>query len=68
MATSVNFTAKKRKVNKERRLFQERWPLKYFFVKNSDEKLICLICNKIVRATKEYNVKRHYNTNHSLSS
>ena len=34
MAISVNFTAMKKKVSEERRLFQERWTLEYFFVKN----------------------------------
>ena len=29
---------------------------------------MCLICNKILSATKEYNIKRHYETNPSGSS
>ena len=33
METSVNFTAKKKKLNEERRLFQERWTLEYFLLK-----------------------------------
>ena len=68
MVTSVNFTAKKRKVDEERRLFQERCTLEYFFVKNLNEKPMCLICNKIVSATKKYNVKRRYETNYFGSS
>ena len=64
MATSINFTAKKRKVDKERRLLQKRLTLEYFFV-NSNEKPKCLIWDKIASATKEYKVKQYYKTNHS---
>ena len=39
-----------------------------FFVNDSDEKPMCLICNIIFSATKEYNVKRYYKTNHFRSS
>ena len=55
---------KKRKVEEEKRVFKERWTEDYFFVNNSDEKPLCLICNKSVSYANEYNVKRHYATNH----
>ena len=62
---STNGTStKKRKVEEEKRVFKERWTEDYFFVNNSDKKPLCLICNKSVSYAKEYNVKRHYSTNH----
>ena len=62
---STNGTStKKRKVEEEKRVFKERWTEDYFFVNNSDEKPLCLICNKSVSYAKEYNVKRHFATNH----
>ena len=62
---STNGTStKKRKVEEEKRVFKERWTDDYFFVNNSDKKPLCLICNKSVSYAKEYNVKRHYSTNH----
>lgn len=55
---------KKRKLNDECRVFQEKWTSDYFFIVNSN-KLVCLICKDSVSAFKEYNVKRHYQTRHS---
>ena len=66
MATSVNFTAKKRKVDEERRLFQERWTLEYFF-KNSDEKPCVLFTIKSLALPMSM-IIRYYETNHSGSS
>lgn len=66
MATSANLKeTKKRKIEEEKRIFQKRWTLDYFFIENSDKRLLCLICNESVSVTKEYNVKRHYETKHS---
>lgn len=47
-----------------RRIFQEKWEQAYFFVevKNSP---VCLICNQTLSVSKEYNLRRHYETNHS---
>ena len=67
MATSVNFTAKKRKVDEERRLFQERWTLEYFFLKNSDEKPCVLFAIKSLALPMSM-IIRYYETNHSGSS
>lgn len=56
-------SSKYRKVDQERRTFQEKWTQEYLFVIYK-EKPICLICNESVAVLKEYNLKRHYNTKH----
>ncbi|XP_071052939.1 general transcription factor II-I repeat domain-containing protein 2-like [Onthophagus taurus] len=55
--------SKKRKVKDENRQFQEILTEKYFFVW-SHNKVVCLICKNSVAIAKEYNVKRHYETQH----
>ena len=55
---------KKRKINEEHRNFNEKWEIKYFFIENKS-KPICLICNENIAVCKEYNLKRHYETQHS---
>ncbi|XP_074033766.1 general transcription factor II-I repeat domain-containing protein 2-like [Leptinotarsa decemlineata] len=55
--------SKKRKVKDENRQFQEIWTEKYFFVW-SHNKVVCLICKNSVAIAKEYNVKKHYETQH----
>ena len=55
--------AKRRKVNKEKRVFKDSWADLYFFVEQK-EKPICLICNESVSVNKEYNLKRHHETKH----
>ncbi|CAB3240764.1 unnamed protein product [Arctia plantaginis] len=55
--------SKIRKVKDENRQFQEIWTEKYFFVW-SHNKVVCLICKNSVAIAKEYNVKRHYETQH----
>ncbi|XP_043437632.1 general transcription factor II-I repeat domain-containing protein 2-like isoform X1 [Prionailurus bengalensis] len=54
----------KRKMDREHRMFQEKWERAYFFVevKNSP---VCLICNQTLSVSKEYNLRRHYEANHS---
>ncbi|KAK6490688.1 general mRNAion factor II-I repeat domain-containing protein 2-like, partial [Huso huso] len=54
---------KKRSIVEEGRTFQEKWSSSYFVIKNG-EKALCLICKQQIPAMKEYNVKRHYETNH----
>uniref|UniRef100_A0A8C8WP60 SPIN-DOC-like zinc-finger domain-containing protein n=1 Tax=Panthera leo TaxID=9689 RepID=A0A8C8WP60_PANLE len=51
-------------MDREHRMFQEKWERAYFFVevKNSP---VCLICNQTLSVSKEYNLRRHYETNHS---
>lgn len=51
--------SKKRKVDTECRVFQERWKEKYFFWEVGG-KPMCLICSQQIAVAKEYNVKRHY--------
>lgn len=55
---------KKRKVDSECRLFNEQWTPEYFFVE-SKNMLVCLICGQTVAVRKEFNVKRHYQTQHA---
>ena len=54
---------KKRKINDEGRIFNNEWFVKYFVVQ--DEKAICLICQSNIVCLNEYNIKRHYNSQHS---
>lgn len=52
------------KIDQEKRAFQEKWGYVYFFT-NSYSLPICLICKQSVSSViKEYNTKRHYDTNH----
>ncbi|XP_060758524.1 general transcription factor II-I repeat domain-containing protein 2B-like [Neoarius graeffei] len=53
--------SKKRKVDSEGRIFQEKWREKYFLWEVGG-KPVCLICSQQVAVPKEYNVKRHYET------
>lgn len=52
-----------RKVEDENRQFHHIWTEKYFFI-SSHNKIVCLICKSSVSIPKEYNVKRHYETQH----
>lgn len=54
---------KRRKIESECRKFQTRWENDYFFVEVKG-KCICLICKESVAVTKEYNLRRHYETKH----
>jgi len=54
---------KKRKVEDEKRIFQERWTMDYFCIEFKN-KIICLICRESIAVFKEYNIKRHYETKH----
>jgi hypothetical protein len=54
---------KKRKLEDKGRVFQEKWENMYFFSVVRD-KIVCLICSKVVSAPKEYNLRRHYETLH----
>ncbi|XP_073430146.1 general transcription factor II-I repeat domain-containing protein 2A-like [Dendrobates tinctorius] len=56
-------TPKQRKVDSENRSFQQRWEMDYLFVK-SKNKPQCLVCFQILAVCKEYNVRRHYITQH----
>ncbi|CAH1634822.1 unnamed protein product [Spodoptera littoralis] len=56
---------KKRKVIEENRVFNDAWTDLYFFV-NCNGKPLCLICQKTIAMQKEYNLKRHYDTEHKV--
>ncbi|XP_053170167.1 general transcription factor II-I repeat domain-containing protein 2-like [Scomber japonicus] len=55
--------SKKRKVDADGRLFQERWEGEYMFVLQG-EKPVCLLCYEAVSVVKEYNLRRHFDTKH----
>ena len=50
--------SKKKKVDSECRVFQEKWSLSYFFTK-MNEKAVCLICLQQIAVLKECNLRRH---------
>ncbi|XP_055462201.1 general transcription factor II-I repeat domain-containing protein 2 [Psammomys obesus] len=54
----------KRKIDQEGRVFQEKWERAYFFVEVQNVPT-CLVCKQSVSVSKEYNLRRHYQTNHS---
>ena len=61
-------TSKKRKVDKEFRIFNEEW--RGFFEEwrlftEVNGKCICLLCKDTVAVRKEYNVRRHYDAQHA---
>lgn len=58
--------SKKRSIEEEHRNFQEKWELQYFCVQ-SKNKILCLICKNSIAVAKEYNLKRHYDTNHKAN-
>lgn len=58
--------SKKKKVDNNNRIFNENWTDKYFFIE-SKGKPVCLICHKSIAVIKEYNLKRHFETNHAKS-
>ncbi|XP_055265986.1 general transcription factor II-I repeat domain-containing protein 2 isoform X7 [Moschus berezovskii] len=53
----------KRKIDQEGRVFQEKWERAYFFVEVQSIPT-CLICKQSMSVSKEYNLRRHYQTNH----
>jgi hypothetical protein len=55
--------SKKRKACDEGRVSEEDWTSEYFFIE-SDGKPVCLICQRTVSVMKEYNIKRHYKSEH----
>ncbi|XP_066941423.1 general transcription factor II-I repeat domain-containing protein 2-like [Macrobrachium rosenbergii] len=55
--------SKRRKVDTECRVFQEKWTQYYLFTE-VNTKPVCLVCNQQVSVLKEYNIRRHYETHH----
>lgn len=57
---------KKRKYCDEHRLFNDSRVDSYLFVENKGKPL-CLNCQKTLSVMKEYNITRHYGTEHKLT-
>ena len=55
--------SKRRKVDSECRIFEEKWTEHYFCIANSG-KVMCLICKGNISVFKEYNIRRHYDSKH----
>ncbi|KAL3976413.1 hypothetical protein ACER0C_022299 [Sarotherodon galilaeus] len=55
--------SKKRKVDTECRIFQEKWTSSYMFTEVNG-KPVCLVCMRQVLVLKEYNIRHHYETQH----
>ena len=60
-------TSKKRKLANEGRVFAEKWQENYFMMENNGKPL-CLVCKQVIGVIKEYNGKRHYETQHKMQS
>jgi len=58
----------KRKIDEESRNFQEIWKTKYFCIPSTKQRnsVTCLICHAKIAVVKEYNIRRHYETNHKI--
>ncbi|KAK1336736.1 hypothetical protein QTO34_002771 [Cnephaeus nilssonii] len=54
----------KQKIEQESHTFQEKWERAYFFVEVKNVPM-CLICKESLSVSKEYNLRCHYETNHS---
>ena len=54
---------KKRKIESEGRVFNSEWTNKYLFTAEN-LKILCLVCQNMVSVPKEYNLRRHFETNH----
>lgn len=55
--------SKKRKVDTECWIFQEKWTSSYMFTEVNG-KPVCLVCMRQVSVLKECNIRRHYETQH----
>ncbi|KAL7644239.1 UNVERIFIED_CONTAM: hypothetical protein RMT77_005065 [Armadillidium vulgare] len=54
----------KRNIDSECKTFKEQWGYQYFLIE-SNNKAMCIICNETISVQKEYNIKRPYETKHS---
>ncbi|KAJ8891567.1 hypothetical protein PR048_004095 [Dryococelus australis] len=62
MSLSKHYSnCKKRTIESEHSVFQERWELAYFCCE-SRGKITCLICSQSISVVKEYNIRHHYET------
>ena len=55
--------SKRRKLDTECRVFQEKWAEKYPFTE-VNAKPVCLVCNQQLAMFKEFNIRHHYETHH----
>jgi len=60
---------KNRKISDENRTSQERWEDSYLVIQSQARasgkcQIQCLICLQTIAVPKEYNIKRHYNSQH----
>ncbi|XP_076643548.1 general transcription factor II-I repeat domain-containing protein 2-like [Halictus rubicundus] len=55
----------KRKIENEHRQFIDSWTYDYFFT-YINESAVCLVCSEKISVLKKYNIKRHYDSKHSL--
>ena len=58
-------SAKKQKIDCERRVFNSEWCTEYFVIPDN-QGVICLVCQNTIAVIKEYNINRHYTTKHSF--
>ena len=67
LIVSATSSAKKKKVDIERRAFNPAWKEKYFFY-GALWTAQCLICLKTVAVLKEFNMRRHWEAEHRASN
>ena len=58
-------TSKKGKLANEGRVFYKKW-LENYFLKENNDKPLCLVYMQVIDVMKEYNVKRRYETQHKM--
>ena len=68
LIVSATSSAKKRKVDIERRAFNPAWKEKYIFMERFGQPNWCLICLKTVAVLKEFNMRRHWEAEHRAST
>ncbi|CAN2391365.1 general transcription factor II-I repeat domain-containing protein, partial [Pristimantis euphronides] len=56
---------KKCKIADEKQIFQKKWKNLYFVTEVKD-RAQCLVCFQFIAVLKEYNVRRHYTTQHGV--
>src|SRR5258705_5992457 len=63
MSATARSASRKRKLEDECRVFNDRWTDDYFSV-SCKGKAVCLICRDTVSTLKEFNLKRHHESRH----
>ncbi|KAJ8896783.1 hypothetical protein PR048_002128, partial [Dryococelus australis] len=59
----MSVQSRKRKVDIEYHVFNDKWCVEYFVIEKTI-KALCVICNKLIAVLKEYNIRLHYKTKH----